>query len=198
MGRKKMNIDNAEVVRLYKDGLCPEAIGNTFGVSRATVRRILKAKNIPPRKVLPKSNRAEDMWRMVDKGDSSGCWVWKGVTSNTGYGLFRISGARLFTYRLSYALKYGSIPNELDVCHKCDNPICCNPDHLFLGTRSDNMIDCIIKKRMPQTKLNPEKVREIRAIYSLGVSYKEIGQRFNVSDWTIRDIIKGNNWRHVV
>lgn len=87
-------------------------------------------------------------WNMVEKSD--GCWLWKGVRDRKGYGQIRFFGKITRAHRVSASLFQGRIiPSSLDVCHHCDNPPCVRPDHLFIGTRSDNMRDCQRKGRHP-------------------------------------------------
>jgi hypothetical protein len=87
-------------------------------------------------------------WSQVEKTDS--CWLWKGTigkSSGHNYGLCNLDNTRQLTHRISWQLHFGNIPIGLFVCHKCDNPICINPEHLFLGTNYDNVRDMIAKKR---------------------------------------------------
>jgi hypothetical protein len=80
-------------------------------------------------------------WDKVDKSDPAGCWPWKGARHAQGYGAFRVGSKYHRSSRLAYELVKGHIQSGLDVLHKCDNPPCCNPDHLFLGTDKDNAAD---------------------------------------------------------
>lgn len=95
-------------------------------------------------------------WKFVNK-DSNGCWFWTGATDGRGYG--HISTARdkspQKAYRLAYEMRYGPIPEGGVICHKCDTPLCVNPEHLFLGTQKDNMQDASKKGRLnPASLLN--------------------------------------------
>ena len=75
------------------------------------------------------------------------CWEWIGSTCSNGYGQIRINRKLVFVHRISYLLEYGNLENNILVLHKCDNRTCCNPDHLFLGTHSQNTLDSVNKGR---------------------------------------------------
>lgn len=82
----------------------------------------------------------------------SGCMEWKGATDPTGYGRVRVFGKSINTHRAILILMGTKIPDGYDVCHKCDNPACINPKHLFVGTRSDNVKDCVKKGRFSRPR----------------------------------------------
>lgn len=98
------------------------------------------------------------------------CWPWLLVEDKDGYGRFFLKGKNQPAHRVAYFLHYGIQPNELKVCHTCDNPPCCNPHHLFLGTQQENVTDCVIKgrrnylygERHQNTKYSDELIAEIR------------------------------------
>ncbi len=121
-----------------------------------------------------------------------GCWGWKGYL-RAGYGAFRYNkkdwGAHVFSY-----LHYKGKPGKLFVCHTCDNPICSNPDHLFLGTYSDNIKDCRNKNRNKRYILTVEKVVEIKTFFLRGSTNKELSVKYGVSPYTIKDIRSGKHW----
>lgn len=142
-------------------------------------------------------------WSYVSKGDS--CWLWIGARTVTGYGAIgaeRPSRKTLKAHRVSYELHLGKIPDGLLVCHRCDNPLCVNPDHLFLGTSLDNNRDREAKGRGNQAKgqsqahakLTEDDVKYIRAsrltTYALA---KQYGMHYT----TIMDARKGTTWKHV-
>lgn len=88
-------------------------------------------------------------WGYIAKKDINECWLWTGSTVGRGYGRMSFGRHRtLRSHRVAYLLHYGLWPGELLVCHKCDNPPCCNPHHLFLGTSDDNIKDAVKKGRM--------------------------------------------------
>lgn len=140
-------------------------------------------------------------WRSVDV-QPDGCWNWTGCTTRFGHGQFAPSRYyKIRAHRYSWELVNGPIPEGLDCCHHCDNPRCVRPDHLFLGTRTDNMRDAARKKRTQRreghwsAKLNQQAADEIRAIRaSTGLSYLKIGARFGVSGATARLVCLRAEW----
>lgn len=122
----------------------------------------------------------------------NGCLEWTWYKTRHGYGQMHYGGVVKFTHRLAYELKHGPIPRGMHVCHTCDNPPCCNPDHLFLGSQTDNMTDKTNKNRqaqslqLPQTVLTDQNVRDIRTSSN---SAKELAKQYNVTVAHIRDII---------
>jgi len=93
-----------------------------------------------------KTNLCDRFWPNVEKRPS-GCWFWTGARKHTGYGQIWVVNSAKTAHRISWILHNGPIPTGLCVLHKCDNPPCVNPDHLFLGTRADNNLDCVAKGR---------------------------------------------------
>lgn len=140
---------------------------------------------------------------VVEKGDK--CWEWKGVVNKAGYGFFAPQkGCHVFSHRFSWEMHFGPIPDGLFVLHRCDNPPCVRPDHLFLGTDMDNSTDKILKNRHAhgskhgQAKLDECKVAEIRRIYNAGgVTKSSLARTFGVSNGVIREVIRGDAWKHV-
>ncbi len=91
----------------------------------------------------------ERFWNFVDYSALSpaGCWIWCGGKLRGNYGAFHVNGATRRAHRFSYELKFGTIPKGMFVCHRCDCPLCVNPNHLFVGTPKDNMLDKVNKNR---------------------------------------------------
>jgi len=135
----------------------------------------------------------EKFWERVIKHGGGLCWEWTGSKDDKGYGFFADTRA----HRFSYQLHFGEIPEGLCVCHECDNPSCCNPDHLFLGTHRDNMRDMVRKgrgKNRNHVKLTLEQVVEIRSMAKKFTRAK-IAARFGVCKSNINWIIKGVTWK---
>lgn len=149
----------------------------------------------------------EIFWPYVLTGEQDECWPWLGQESTNGYGQF-FADHRLWTsHRIAYYLHYGVDPLQLEVCHKCDNPPCNNPFHLFLGTHKDNVQDCVKKGRTSHVptalgedcswaKLTEANVRELREQRTQGISYAELGRRFGVCTMSAWHVVN-KSWRHV-
>jgi len=90
---------------------------------------------------------SERFWKKVNKGSPSECWEWMAYKNPTGYGRVSKGGKIEVAHRVAYELTYGAIPEGMVVMHRCDNPQCCNPGHLSLGTQKNNMWDCVSKGR---------------------------------------------------
>jgi hypothetical protein len=132
-------------------------------------------------------------WHYVQKQD--GCWLWMGAKVPSGYGRFKFFNSTVPAHRVAYELTKGD-PTGFHVCHKCDNPACVNPDHLFLGTDADNHEDKAKKLRGGRA-LTPEQVRQIKEI--LAGDYKPlhlIAEEFRVSRKSIQRIKNGQYWRY--
>jgi len=131
------------------------------------------------------TNILSNVWKKIDIKEEDDCWNWMGYLTCREYGSWMISNKSYLAHRLVYENIYGSIPTGLFVCHRCDNPSCCNPNHLFLGTNSDNVADKVFKGRQ-SFKLSKEDIFEIIFMYSSGnYSQKELGKMFGVSQSAI-------------
>jgi hypothetical protein len=146
---------------------------------------------------------ANRFWPKVIVKGSAECWLWKGSKNQDGYGVIwhvdRLRGA----HRISWLLNRGPIPDGLDVLHKCDVRLCCNPEHLFLGTHGDNCNDRTRKERSAKgeahgrSKLTNEQVIEIRARFAAGQSARVVAEAFGVTKGTVRHIKMGRHWKHL-
>lgn len=94
--------------------------------------------------------RIMDIIRERSKVNENGCWIWQRFVNAGGYGLLCWEGKQDRAHRVAYKVSIGPVPPGMDVCHTCDNPTCCNPEHLWLGTRAQNAIDSVLKGRNPR------------------------------------------------
>lgn len=142
-------------------------------------------------------------WDRVDKRSDNECWHWTGTILPNGYGRLSHAGKNYSAHRVSYTLNKGKIHEGMVVCHKCDNPRCVNPSHLFLGTYADNTADMIAKgrqangERQPQSKLTEQDIIRIRSICASGRSHKSVAREFGVSSVLIDKIVNRKAWKHV-
>lgn len=169
-----------------------------------------------PRKS-PPAKVAARFWSKVEKSpDPDGCWIWTGARYPSGYGKVTINGETRYAHRVAWELTNGPIPPGKDVCHNCpggDNPACCNPDHLWIGTPKDNSQDMIAKGRHsskthpeqlprgcahPGSKLTEAEVYEIRArAAGGGVTQTALAAEYGVAQPVISQIILRKTWRHI-
>ena len=147
----------------------------------------------------------ERFWRKVHKLPEDGCWEWTGALRGDGMGYGHIGkplvGERA-VHRVSYVLSNGPIGVGKVVCHKCDNPKCVRPDHLFEGTIQDNILDARTKGRLcnrgvrnGRAKLDPEKVAHLRKLREEGWTWKRLGNLFSVTSTAARLAVIGHTWR---
>jgi len=134
-------------------------------------------------------------WAKVKKTPT--CWLWQRALDEWGYGRFGGGSA----HRVAWRFAYGPVPKGLQVLHRCDNPPCVRPDHLFLGSQADNMADMVVKgralrgERNPNAKLTWEAVRAIRAQHAAGVSKHSLSRQFGVDRTVITSIVDGLTWK---
>ena len=131
----------------------------------------------------------------VDKQES--CWIWTGAKNKQGYGQLCFGNKKkTVASRVSYELFKGPIENGLFACHLCDVPSCVNPDHLFLGTHQENMIDMTEKGRQ-YSKLTPKDVLNLRSLWEKGYSNSKLCEIFNLTAGCVSNIIRKRIWKHV-
>ena len=150
-----------------------------------------------------KSDDTERFWSYVVKGD--GCWEWTGTLSSNGYGKSWFSGRLVRAHRVSWALVNGPVPAGMCVCHHCDNRVCVRPDHLFIGTYRDNVLDKEHKGRGNHPRgssagralVTEVDVVEIRRLAEGGMCYHDIGPSYGLSKQAVGSIVRRQSWRHV-
>lgn len=136
------------------------------------------------------------------------CWEWVGAMSGNGYGNFGFKGKTDKAHRVSWVIhNLNAIPEGMCVCHKCDNRACVNPNHLFLGTQQENMLDMVKKGRHvspdqsgekhPRTKLTTRCVRNIRSLIAMGASCKKMASIYKLDSRAISSIKIGKTWKNV-
>jgi hypothetical protein len=149
------------------------------------------------------------LWKTLDERlelhvhRTSTCWIWIGNRSHQGYGTTTIDQSPRMAHRLWWSKVNGPIPKGMFVCHKCDNPSCVNPAHLFLGTPKDNSQDMVRKGRVnrpigdrhPQAKLRNCDVREIRRLSLTGLTHTDLGKRYGVCASSICLMVSGKTWK---
>lgn len=150
---------------------------------------------------------ADKIWANVDSsGGQDACWPWVGRRNPRGYGsVWKRGTGEYRAHRAAWEIVNGPIPNGGNILHRCDNPPCCNPRHLWVGTQADNMGDCAIKGRTNgpkgkehwNAKLTEEDVCAIRTEKAAGATYKALASKWGVSLRTIGYVVKGGSWKHV-
>lgn len=125
----------------------------------------------------------------VDRRGRDDCWEWLASRDSRGYGWFRVGSRSIRAHRVSWELHFGEIPDGKLVLHRCNNPSCVNPYHLYLGSRSDNMRDAV--QAGLHRKVNNEDVKEIQRLLASGESQRSIAKLFGVCQYVIFSIVKG-------
>ena len=140
-------------------------------------------------------------WDKVEKTDT--CWNWTASSADGRYGQFKYNGTMVLAHRLSWKLHNGPIPEGKHVLHKCNNPRCVNPKHLYIGTHTDNMRDkfkdgtSFRGKNHPLARLTEETVKTIKWLISRGAMQKDLAVIYGVAPNTISEVNSGRTWSHV-
>lgn len=156
-----------------------------------------------------KTKTAAFSWDRVQRGDERDCWPWRGPINNHGYGDCVWQGKRSNASRAALESASGALPAGMQACHHCDNPICCNPSHLYAGSCADNVRDKMERGRFrggfasgaahPRlgAKLDEAGVRAIRARLAVGESQSSIARSLGMSSMQISKIARGVAWKEV-
>ena len=158
------------------------------------------------------ANTPETLWSKVDKRNEDECWEWKGYKNAQGYGRTWIDDKGYYAHRVIFNLAYPNTitlnaPKSTDdygfLLHTCDNPPCCNPKHLFVGSHWDNMADKASKGRCPdfsggkgsRCKLSMSQAREIRQKRQTGIPAKELAKIYQISLASIKTLLRGDSYK---
>jgi hypothetical protein len=158
------------------------------------------------------ANTPEILWSKVDKKTEDECWNWLGYKNGGQYGRTWINDRGYYAHRVIFDLVYPntitlSAPKDSDeigfLLHTCDNPSCCNPKHLFVGTHADNMADKVAKQRQkkfpndsgPRCKLSMAQARKIRQLRKEGVSARELAKKYEISLPSIKTLLRGDSYK---
>lgn len=156
-----------------------------------------------------KMTNEDRFWSKVDEHGPDECWPWKAGVNGSGYGQFYDSSTRriVTAHRFAWEDAYGEVPEGYNILHACNNPICCNPNHLFLGTQRDNMLhrtDTSVHYRENHlgskhhwAKLTEEIVREARAAFARRETITSQAKKYGVEVSAMSNAIHGKTWRHV-
>lgn len=163
------------------------------GTACATEARHIRAMN---------ADIEEHLDKRIEVDEKTGCWNWIRGKNTLGYGITKVRGQRYLAHRLAYISSFGPIPEGMLVCHKCDNPSCCNPEHLFLGNNAANMADMKKKGRgrsvkgedNHRAKMTVEGVERIFELRAKGMTIKKIAEILNVSRSLVGQIAVGKRW----
>ena len=147
-------------------------------------------------------------WHKVEKSTSDKCWEYQASTNIDGYGKFTLNCIDIAAHRFSWQELHGKIPDGMCILHKCDNPPCVNPSHLYLGTPANNFADMVSRTYKPKilglkgelnpsAKLTTDEVMSIKILLSYGVRLTAIARSYNRGIGTIFDIKHGRTWSHI-
>lgn len=146
----------------------------------------------------------ESFWLRVDKHAPNGCWEWQSTMNDRGYGVLRFQGLKGMAHRVAFELTNGPIPDGLCLLHRCDNPRCVNPAHLFLGTKGDNARDMVQKQRSligernHKAKITREQATEISRLYATGkYPQQRIAAQFGIGQGQVSKIVRRTEWHNL-
>jgi hypothetical protein len=138
--------------------------------------------------------------RKFVRGPTTDCWLWNAAVNKGGYGIFLFGGRNITAHRAAYKIYVALVPDDLFVCHRCDNRRCVNPNHLFLGSATENMTDRDAKGRQAKgsdfkrSKLNQAAIVEI---HQSRLPDTVLARKFGVTKGAINHVRHRRNWRHI-
>lgn len=139
----------------------------------------------------------ERLWSKVAVSDPNSCWDWQGGLNIGGYGQVNFRGRSMIASRVMWSFFNGEIPEGMCICHRCDRPQCCNPDHLFLGTPADNSQDRIEKGRpITNRRYTDEQIQEMRRLRDEGYTLGQISRRYGISFSYLSGVLNGKHRAH--
>jgi hypothetical protein len=212
MGKHLIKGQVLEAYQMSLDGMDHADIAKIFNTRAVVIDDIvagrrfkkfgLEPRIIPWRKTFRNIPLQIRLSERIVKSDN-GCHEWVGFRNADGYGQLRVNGIVDRAHRVAYRLYVGEIPKGMHVCHKCDNPSCCNPEHLFLGSNNDNIKDSCTKNRRAigercgRFALSKEQVIQIAGLINEGIGSSRIAKIAGVNDYLVRQIKDGVSWRHL-
>jgi DNA-binding CsgD family transcriptional regulator len=209
-------LSDSQVIEIYemlKCGISGASLAKEYGVCETVISHIRLGKTRKRLGLKPLHSMAFGRAssgdplraRILDKtslNNVSGCWEWLG-TIKRGYGMLSVKSITKYSHRVSYEAFIGPIPSGMCVCHKCDNPGCCNPDHLFLGTVLDNMTDMVSKSRSAigsrssNAKISEQTAMKVMSLLYDGRTSVDVARILNLTKHTVRHIKHGRAWSHI-
>ena len=191
----KRNAHIEEVRERRAAGESIDDLAREFGVHRVTIYYWLRQSHAPKY-----VRRNSPFWDRVGVAGPDECWEWQAASHPAGYGQITVEGKRVYAHRRAYELAHGDcIPEGLFVCHRCDNPRCCNPAHLFVGTARENSLDAKAKGRVHrpagelhgQHKFSDALIADARALAAQGLSNLEVAARTGISPSYVCRLVRG-------
>jgi hypothetical protein len=191
-------VSYAQVQTAASNGICKQTVRGRLRVGWSLDDAINTPKMVPQK---TPSAIASRFWAKVNK--SGDCWIWESHINYAGYGKFMLNRISQSAHRVAWELTNGPIPEGLCICHKCDNPPCVNPEHLFLGTHADNAADRVAKGRgigcpgelNPKAKVSKKDVEDIRRRCASGESRQSVASLYGITAGQVRNITTGKAWR---
>ena len=192
------------IKRQRKQGVCI-VCGNNFYKYRKVLKFCTRQCASQLRKTKVNEEYKQKMRQRISEkseiDEKTQCWNWKKYKNKDGRGYCHFNNKTIMASRASYLSFIGEISENLEVCHKCDNPSCVNPEHLFIGTHKDNIEDRDLKGRGARGeklgKLKEQDILEIRNFREKGFSQQKIADIFKVRQTTISRILLGKTWNHI-